>query len=724
MPNKVLRILLYLIAVAFSIKSVKEPDIFWQTKIGHYILQNLSIPKQDVFSILAHGQPWTNIKWGFEVLMALVDSAFGIIWMPLLQILFSVLIVFFVLKIVSLLSNGKLLHPLSYLLLMFGIMGMAYRFNTRPEMVSHLFTIALIYAWLFAKRNSIKFLLWVVPIQILWCNMHDAYALGYIISGVFLLSCFVEDFKNKENLKYLGIVVLQFLISIINPKFLGVFTQPFNTFSQVTENKYTLEMQGISSPAYWQKEVYIAAFMLLILVAGIAFLFLKRKEKPNLALVILSLLTLYLATSAFRNIVFFIIVSLPMAVILFDKIIEEKETFLRKPMMYVSIGISAAFGLLLYAAIVTDSYYKFFNERQQFGFYSGAANNPSSTADYLNRSNAAQPIYSDYLSSSYLLYAVKNFKTYVDLRDMDVFTKKQIMHGLYVSGSPDSFNAADKKYNFQTVVLLRKQFIKLHYWLMNNPEFTLTHIDECCAVYQKKSAGNVVDMDFKEANIMSSAASLFNHILNPFFDSNKKNFETPGDYLFEHYLNAGMRPEAINIIKTEKRIPDARKKILTAELLFDSINIKQDKSYLDRAKIYLEKSKEINPKDIQVYLDLGNIAKVEGEYIQAEKYFKTAENIDAKDIILLHYFADLYMKWATANEVAANPDYTKKAISYYKRIIADDPLDYKTYFSMGNAYDMINEFGKAAKCMKASLALGLKGKDTNIAKEVIEKNEE
>jgi len=75
--DKLTLIFCYLIAFALSIKNFREPDLWWQIRTGEWILQNHSVPRVDVFSYTMQGAEWINIKWGFEVLAAIVSKLTG-----------------------------------------------------------------------------------------------------------------------------------------------------------------------------------------------------------------------------------------------------------------------------------------------------------------------------------------------------------------------------------------------------------------------------------------------------------------------------------------------------------------------------------------------------------------------------------------------------------------------------------------------------------------------
>lgn len=55
-----------------------DPDVFWHLKVGEWIAEKHALPKMDVYSWSAFGQPWTAHQWLWEVLMYLGYEKFGV----------------------------------------------------------------------------------------------------------------------------------------------------------------------------------------------------------------------------------------------------------------------------------------------------------------------------------------------------------------------------------------------------------------------------------------------------------------------------------------------------------------------------------------------------------------------------------------------------------------------------------------------------------------------
>ncbi|NDC31862.1 MAG: hypothetical protein EBZ58_13220, partial [Bacteroidetes bacterium] len=103
--NKILFALLLLLTIAFSMKSLREPDLWWQIRTGQWILEHKQVPVQDVFSYTYEGAKWVNIKWGFEVIAAIISNVAGPEYIYVLQAIVSICIILLLLKYIQLINQ-------------------------------------------------------------------------------------------------------------------------------------------------------------------------------------------------------------------------------------------------------------------------------------------------------------------------------------------------------------------------------------------------------------------------------------------------------------------------------------------------------------------------------------------------------------------------------------------------------------------------------------------
>lgn len=497
-----------LVGLISCIKIIYEPDVWWQIRTGQWIMENQTVPKVDVFSYTFLGEPWINVKWIAEVLMALVTDSFGAEWLVLLQIACTLSILLFCYKLsvyfnlkfkLSKSKNPKYGILISSLLMLLII---NYRMNSRPEMFSHMFMIMYLYYLIKYSRSGSKWIYILIPLQILWTNTHEAFGMGIVLILIFTFSHWIEYFYyKKEKPIQLSIAgVLAIISAAVNPNGAKMILHPFNIFGQLHQNKFTVELLDFKEAAYWHYQAY---FMLLIFVVGLYFLFKKRNTKLKrihnlinsfgLSYFLVFISFFYLSLTAFRNIPFFIIASTPLLAVFIDY--KFKQT--TKKGYYYIIGIS----LTCYVLIASNLFYTAFLPKEKFGINVNNKKTPIGAGKFLKINNIKGKGFVDYLSSSYLLYDLQpEFKTYIDLRDLDVFNAKMFENVFNVYQTPSREVAGGKTLweyissydEFNYVVLLNEiNFQNLIRYLIHvDGNYELVYADGLNSVFLRKTPEN------------------------------------------------------------------------------------------------------------------------------------------------------------------------------------------------------------------------------------------
>ncbi len=475
-------LLCFLIAIAFSIKNLREPDLWWQIRTGQWILQNHSVPSQDMFSYTYTGARWINIKWGFEVLAAILAYISGPESIFLLQAVITCSIIAFLIKASNQFSEkaAKTSGDIPIIIaLLCTLVAMEYRMIGRPEMFSHFFTVVFLYLLLKHRKAPSYRILILAPLQIIWANFHEAFAIGIIITAIFCTGGWIEYYisKRKKNSlkttqpKELTVALAVAILSVvINPNGTRLLTRPFSILGQVYQNKFTTELADFHAYGFWQWNTYLSIAMLLIGILGTILYFRGIKTKLNRFTLFIEhfgigyLLTLvaffYLAATAYRNIAFLILVFFPALVFGLNALIN-KAPFFQKYSSHVLITI-CVLQLAIYGLIVSNKYYDLTDSHDRYGLEMLSAYNPAGAADYVSKEHLAGKCFSDYLTSSYLLWKLQpNFKTFIDLRDLDVFPTEFFDTFATVVTYPEEFEKLDYVNHFNYLVLYRLQYAAL-----------------------------------------------------------------------------------------------------------------------------------------------------------------------------------------------------------------------------------------------------------------------
>ncbi len=510
--HKIALVLLVLLGIVSCIKSVYEPDIWWQIATGNWILENGKVPTTDIFSYTYAGDPWINVKWGSEVVMALFTNSFGVELLPIIQML-VLLIMLFVLYKTSLLLINKTFSK-EIIRIAFGVVSVLflflvnYRLNSRPEMFSHLFTTVLLYLLIrFYKTNS-PFIFWLIPLQILWVNMHEAFGVGMVVSVLFTLVLWFEHLflhrKYAVGFSHppikLSLATLISILSVsINPQGIKMILHPFNILGQLNENKYTEELISYNTEGYWQYQSIIMVILTAILLGymlkkGKGTLLTKPSSLFGLAPTLVIFSFLYLSLTSFRNIPFFLIALFPVLVWVVGSIISSFGTLNSWNFSLIASQV------VFYIVLVNGTFYSILLPQEKYGLQVRAEMNPIGVSNFMIKHNIQGKGFVDYLSSSYLLYKNPGFKSYIDLRDLDVFPTNFFDNVFFIyqnpstpiqgGGTPWSFADSVDQFNY-VVTLNNPQFKQFNQFLFHeNPAFELIYADNLNSLFIRKTEEN------------------------------------------------------------------------------------------------------------------------------------------------------------------------------------------------------------------------------------------
>ncbi len=496
-------VFLVLISCGLSFRELKEPDLWWQLRTGEWMLENGKVTMEDVFSFTHEGVEWINVKWGFEVMYAWLARIGG----PEIVLLLQALVL---IGILALLGNvirfhaqrsGKELKDgmVSMALLLFLVIC-GFRFNARPEMCSHLMMAA--YIFVFVRSSKTPLLLWsLIPLQVLWTNLHEAYGMGVVLMCMFVFGGVIDQklTGRKFEIKALVPIIVAIASIALNPRGTELYLHPLNIFSQLGENQFTTELYGWTEKSYYDfagiGALITAAFVLVTVLRTPKGKTSKLKAILNThggLWILLTVAFIVLGLKSHRNIPFMMIALVPMVARNAVTVVKAEKTNLVIAICLLSV---------MMIATPTNTYYDITGQHQTFGFRVSKEQTPVGAANFLKQQNIRGKGFTDYFSSSYLLWALQpDFKTYLDLRDLDIFPAEFMNNVQQSYLTPDARLATgqnlwqflDSLDRFDYVVLLNSEnFMNLNRYLLHqDPSFELVYADPLSSVFVRKDGLN------------------------------------------------------------------------------------------------------------------------------------------------------------------------------------------------------------------------------------------
>jgi hypothetical protein len=180
-----------LLVAVMSLHPIGAYDLWWQLKTGELIWNRHSIPRADVFSHTALGQPWHVQEWLAELVFFALYRAFSPNALVAYKLVGSTLVFALVLWRCWLRSR---MTGLAALVTMLAAYAARPSFDMRPQLFSYLFlALALlcldqwrqgVHARLAVARSHWRGV-WALPlITLLWVNFHGAFMVMFAVLAV------------------------------------------------------------------------------------------------------------------------------------------------------------------------------------------------------------------------------------------------------------------------------------------------------------------------------------------------------------------------------------------------------------------------------------------------------------------------------------------------------------------------------------------------------------
>lgn len=321
--TRVFLAVLFLGLFAMAARNVSDPDVWWHLKTGQYIAEHKSVPHTDPFSYTRAGKPWVAHEWLSELLLYETQRSTG--WGGLIVLFAAVLgATFFLLY----LRCGPDAY-LSGVATLFAAWATVPVWGVRPQVLS-LFLTSLWLLILERSERTPSVLWWTLPLTLLWVNLHAGFALGLVLSALFIAGGFIERAlgcspSNAPRLRSAAFVLLLDLLLVpLNPNGLRMFSYPIETLRSTAMQSYIAEW---ASPNFHHAEYW--PFLLAVLAMFAALSWSRPRLRPRD--VLLLLVSLYAGLCSIRMTPLFILIAVPLVSKRLGELPASSSTQLRPP---------------------------------------------------------------------------------------------------------------------------------------------------------------------------------------------------------------------------------------------------------------------------------------------------------------------------------------------------------------------------------------------------------
>lgn len=247
-----LLLILFLCAVfALTVNQLGEYDAWFHLKTGEYIVENLTVPTQDIFSYTAPGAEWVTHSWLPEVIFYLVYKAvglWGLIFFCALALTFSY---YLMVRIARRWGGNDLILFLFVSTITF------LKIPTLSVPRPHLFSFMLLLGEIlllehYLATKSRKYLFLLPVLFFVWANMHASIVLGFAILGFYMLFA-------RELIPYF---VASLAIAFVNPNTYKIFTYQF-AVEEVTKALRVVEWFSVWAYRYYPgTQIFLAGLFM------------------------------------------------------------------------------------------------------------------------------------------------------------------------------------------------------------------------------------------------------------------------------------------------------------------------------------------------------------------------------------------------------------------------------------------------------------------------------
>jgi hypothetical protein len=463
---------------------LNDGDTGYHIRAGEYIIDTLSIPKQDIFSFHTPPLAWTAHEWLSEIIMAIVHRSFGLTGVV---IFFSFIISSVYYMLFKILRKNKSDIIMAAFIVILVLAASKIHWLARP----HIFSLLLMLTWYYLldeyQYNHKNYLYFFPPMMLVWVNLHGGFLGGFILIGIYLFGNTVKFIASKDSQRenYKKKVMLFSLITIaclficlINPYGYRILLFPFNLVS----NKYIMDHVGeFMAPNFHLISVKPFEFTLLLIFVVLVF----SKKRLNIIELVLILLFTHMSLFSARYIPLFSIIAAPILLKQIMPILEQSDGKLAKFFKRRSDNISAIDAstrgyLWPVAAVVLVI---LFVKTGKIDFKFNEETKPVAAVEFLKKENIRGNMFDNDEFGDYIIYAAwPQYRVFFDGRsDMyGVDIMKEYRNVLIIKPGWDEIL---KKYNIDWVIYNANSSFSM--FLMERDDWKLIYADKVANIFVK-----------------------------------------------------------------------------------------------------------------------------------------------------------------------------------------------------------------------------------------------
>ena len=475
---------LFLALFAMAVRTPADSDAWWHLGAGRAIVTTGRTPYADEFSHTVRGKPWTDVYWLAQVGLYQARVMGGD---AALALLVAALVIIAFIFVYWQTEGQPLLRAFVVVL---AATTSSVIWSPRPQMLSFALLGVTSYVVYLLKWRQVNRLWVLIPLFVLWANVHGGYALGLMLIGSVIAGETLNRLTGradapevmtwKEIGLLMGVGLLCGIALLVNPYTFGAWTLPFRTVGIKALQGFIQEWASPDFHNLYEQPVLWLLFALLAL-AGFSD---RRWDWSDLIVVAVFGYSAFLAR---RNIAPFALVVAPILSRQAQPILEAVLARVKLPstisedvnpalsrILNWSVLILVVLAMLVKCGVALSP--QMIDKAQQ-------QTAPVRAVEWLKQNRLTGPMYNSYNWGGYLLWALPQEPVFVDGRT-DLYDDEFLREYFKVMFIRPGWQEALDKYGVRLALTERDSFLAAI--LATQSVWRLAYRDDQAAIYTRE----------------------------------------------------------------------------------------------------------------------------------------------------------------------------------------------------------------------------------------------
>src|SRR5436190_3752276 len=162
---------------------LNDSDTYWQIAVGQWILDHNALPRVDIYSFTKAGEPWMSSSWLAQVLYAISYNLAG--WTG--PVILAAICIAATFALFTHILSRRIPAAYAVAVAMVVLALSMGHFLARP----HVLVLPIMLVWanglMLASERGEAPSPWLLPLIVLWANLHGGFVFGLVLVGAFAL---------------------------------------------------------------------------------------------------------------------------------------------------------------------------------------------------------------------------------------------------------------------------------------------------------------------------------------------------------------------------------------------------------------------------------------------------------------------------------------------------------------------------------------------------------